>query len=166
MTCNTNITYNAQIYPLYLHSVQTENSAAGDYYIVEGTITAHNGDVWTPKQFSHGGTNNRVVGYFMKELKYKVELIDKNGKHLQNINFYREPIPTTTVQSTSYSKGFTADFNMTLSGNYSKGSPEVGLEAGFNLSWSSTVEQTLDDVLTQRFTDDKKASDICILSAI
>ncbi len=154
---DTNITYNAQIYPVYLHSLETENSAAGDYYIVEGTITAHNGDIWHPKQCSHGGTNNRVVGYFMKDLRYKVELVGDDGKPLGKLNFYRDPIPTTTVQSTSYSSGFSADFNMALSGKAAKGSsPEIGLDAGFNLSWSSSVEQTLDDVLTQRFTDMNK----------
>ena len=154
---DTNITYNAQIYPVYLHSAETENSAAGDYYIVEGTITAHNGDVWHPKQCDHGGTNNRVIGYFMKKLQYKVELVDREGNHLEKLNFYRDPLPTTTVQSTSYSSGFSADFNMALSGKGSKGSSlEIGLDAGFNLSWSSSVEQTLDDVLTQRFTDTNK----------
>lgn len=154
---DTNITYNAQIYPVYLHSVETQNSASGDYYIVEGTITAHNGDVWHPKQCQHGGTNNRVIGYFMKDLQYKVELVDSKGNPLKGINFYKEPIPTTTVQSTSYSSGFTADFNMALSTKFQKGgSPEIGLDAGFNLSWSTTVSQTLDDVLTQRYTDSNK----------
>ena len=144
------------IYPVYLHSAETENSAAGDYYIVEGTITAHNGDVWNPKQCQHGGTNNRVIGYFMKNLRYKVELVTNDCGNLKNLNFYKEPLPKTTVQSTSYSEGFTASFNMGLSGKYASKGFEVGLDAGFNLSWSTTVSQTLDDVLTQRFTYSNK----------
>lgn len=170
-------TYN--IYPLYVHKIsgRTE-SAAGDYYIVEGTMTVHNGKLWDPYKKSHGGCNNRVIGYYMTKAISLVELLDKDDtkdlqnsmlwklvaisdaeppvseNHLSNLKFYREPVPQTYVGSTTYTDGVTYGMNLSIGGKYSQAEGFGGeVNGGFSAEWSNTISQTLPDVTTQRHTD-------------
>ncbi|MDE5806883.1 MAG: hypothetical protein K2H76_02110, partial [Muribaculaceae bacterium] len=124
---DSDVQFTYYIYPLYVHKVSGRTEGvAGDYYIVEGTMTVHNGKLWGPYQKSHGGCNNRVVGYYMTKAISLIELLDdddtkdlKNNKewkklavsddeppvsnkHLNNLKFYREPVPQTYMGSTTY----------------------------------------------------------------
>lgn len=174
------VSVNLEIHPLYIHNIPGQTEAqAGDYYFVTSTVTMHNRDLWDPKKFQHGGCNNRVIGYYMRQANVLFELMDKNNidklkkssdwlriavsdqippnseDHLSGVSFYGStPIPNTYQGSTTYSESTNFGFEVTLSGkaNTDKGA-EVALEAGFSASWSKSFSQTLPDVVIQKNTD-------------
>ena len=155
LDCDTDIEYNYRVYPLYLFS-SNGGDAPGDYYIVEGSVTAHNGRVWKPYNKGHGWCNDRVVGYYMKSLTSKYELVKSSGKSyvtLEGLRFYHDPTPGTTMGSTTYTTGFTAEFNGSLSGSYGQSDGFGGqLSLGFGCQWSKSTSQTLADVMTELTT--------------
>ena len=158
---DTDIEYNYRVYPLYLFS-SNGGDAPGDYYIVEGSVTAHNGRMWKPYNKKHGGCNDRVVGYYMKSLTSKYELVKSSGKSyvtMEGLRFYHDPTPGTTMGSTSYTTGFSAEFNGSLSGSYGKADGAGGqLMLGFNCQWSKSSSQTLADVRTELTTESSDKS--------
>lgn len=161
LDCDTDIEYNYRIYPLYLFS-SNGGDAPGDYYIVEGSVTAHNGRVWNPYNKGHGGCNDRVVGYYMKSLTSKYELVKRSGDSydtLDGLRFYHDPTPGTTMGSTTYTSGFTAEFNGSLSGSYGQSAGFGGqLSLGFACQWSKSTSQTLADVMTELTTESSDKS--------
>lgn len=153
---DTEIEYNYRVYPLFLHSCNG-GDAPGDYYIVEGSVTAHNNQVWGPYCRSHGWCNDRVIGYYMTQLNSTFELIDSDNEALTGLRFYKDPAPTTTMQSMTYSEGFSVGLNGSLAGQVDNDKGLQGsLTFGFDMSWSKTVEQTLADVSTTLVTDSHK----------
>ena len=142
---DSDVQFTYYIYPLYVHKISGRTEGvAGDYYIVEGTMTVHNGKLWGPYQKSHGGCNNRVVGYYMTKAISLVELLDEDdtkdlknsnewkkiavsddeppvsNKHLNSLKFYREPVPQTYIGSTTYTDGVTYGMNISIGGKYSQ----------------------------------------------
>lgn len=116
-------------------------------------MTARNGDIWHPQTHKHGGCNIRIVGYFMRSLDISFALVDAASEQPVNgVQFYGQPIPETTQGSTTYSNGVTMGFDLSASGKKGSTGSELGGSAGFHASWSSTVSQTLNDVLTERHT--------------
>lgn len=156
LDADTDIEYNYRVYPLYLFSCNG-GDAPGDYYIVEGAVTAHNGRVWKPYAQPHGWCNDRVVGYYMKSLTSKFELVKSQGRDyvpLSGLRFYHEPTPGTTMGSTSYTTGFSASFNGSLAGTYNSTDGAGGQgQLGFNCEWSKSTSQTLADVMTELTTE-------------
>lgn len=73
------------IYPLY--SFQANGSSAGDYYIVEGTFTVHNDQMyngsWTKK---HGGVKSHLCGFYLKKFEVGNTLCATDGTVLPGVN--------------------------------------------------------------------------------
>lgn len=93
----------------------------------------------------------------MKSLTSKYELVKGSGGtyvSLDRLRFYHEPTPGTTMGSTTYTTGFSAQFNGSLAGSYSqKNGPGAQLTLGFNCQWSESSSQTLADVRTELNTE-------------
>lgn len=147
------IEVNYRLYQVYVLQCN-DNDAPGDYYIFEGSVTAHNGQMWGPYQGSHGLTNDRVIGYYMNNMKFTYDLLDSKDARVSNLKFYSEPMPTTTEGSTTYSDSNTVGFNAGVTGGYSSGTPMLTGTVGFNASWTSSVSQTLSDVKVVLNSDD------------
>lgn len=152
---DSDIEYNYRMYPLYLFSCNG-GDAPGDYYIVEGSVTAHNAPLWDPYTSKHVGSLNNIVGYYMRSLTSKYEIQKKSGSGKQATytaltkpRFYHEPTPSTTTGSTTYTSGFSTEINGSLSGGFNdKNGWSLQGGLGFRCQWSKSESYTLPDVTT------------------
>lgn len=151
------ITIDYKIYPLFMYSCNSVTDAQGDYYIVEGSITAHNADVWHPCKNKHGATRNYIIGYYMKKMNVSYTLMDQANRPISGLSFYQNPQPQTVNASTNY----TYSSSLGLTGSLSctgKSTDEVdaSLSLGFSASWSKSHSYSLQDVKTNLSTKDAK----------
>jgi hypothetical protein len=153
MDKDVEIAYTYYVYPLYLFKGNSSTSAAGDYYAVKGSVTARNGSAWGPTTRKHGWCNIRMVGYYMRWLNIEFQLLNKDGTAIKELQFYGDPIPQTTMGSTTYTD--TESYGFNLAGSVKGGNSGVsgGGTVGFSAQWSTTISQNFPDVTTQRYTD-------------
>ena len=140
-----------------MYSCNSVTDAQGDYYIVEGSITAHNADVWHPCKNKHGATRNYIIGYYMKKMNVSYTLMDQGNRPISGLSFYQNPQPQTVNASTNY----TYSSSLGLTGSLSctgKSTDEVdaSLSLGFSASWSKSHSYSLQDVKTNLSTKDAK----------
>lgn len=137
------------IYPLY--SVKSNGSSAGDYYIVQGYVNAHNAGMyngkWTKK---HGGVHARLCGFYMSKLMLSAR-IETNGLSVK-FPVGGTPVPQTTMSSTSYTSGFSWSIGGSINGKYEGGKPGVDVGVSGSCSWNNSETRTLADVSIQRDT--------------
>lgn len=136
-------------YDIYAAYVFEGNDNAGDYYIITRRVTAHNDDAYVAHTKKHGGVKLWLAGYFMRSLNLKSKLKDSSGRtDLKNALFASEVTPGTTVNSTSYTTGF----SLGLDGALSVGT-ETGVSCGFNASYSSSNLVEISDLEIKKETD-------------
>lgn len=110
-----------EILPLYVFG--TENSA-GDYYAINGYVVSHNASAFqkrnlniskvdpapgvTPAEFIKDSCSVAWMGWFMSDFAFDFQLLDDKGNAVNNqdVNFFVQPEPSTTIGSTTYTKGF------------------------------------------------------------
>ncbi|MGN0205986.1 MAG: hypothetical protein ACI4BC_01965 [Muribaculaceae bacterium] len=151
-----NIRFCYRIYPVFIYGTNNDSSAPGDYYIVDGTITCENGDVWDPDYHKHGLIKTYLIGYYMKHFHSDITLLDSNKNAISNLEFYARPNPETANPSTSYSCGHSFNLNFSLSGGGKWGSNNsegnLGGSVGFGVSWTNSFTYNLEDVRTDLST--------------
>ena len=106
---NSSISFSYQVLPMYAQSSNGEN--AGDYYAVIGKITPHNDSMWGPYVGEHGGTRNRVYGFWMKEMQYKIFLANSNGLPINDVRFQAAPYPENVQSARENTNTFSAGIN-------------------------------------------------------
>ena len=124
-------------YNIFAAYIFDGNPNAGDYYIVNRKVTVHNSECYQPYDTNHGGVKVWVAGYFMREF----ELLSKlqyNGKDLVNSLFASDVTPSTTVNSKSYSTGFSLGLDGALSVG-TDNSVSFGFSAGYETSTSKEI---------------------------
>ena len=144
---------NYKIFPIYVLSCNP-GDAPGDYYIVEGTVNVQNDKLWGPYMQSHGGTNDRVIGYFMRNAKFDYQLRNTDGSKIDGLRFFKDPSPTTTEGSKTYTVGTTWSIGGSLSVGCSEkqgGSGSVGFNFGY--SKTNTTSETLSDIRVEQTVD-------------
>lgn len=92
---------------------------SGDYYGIKGYAVVHNGSAFKHEQLSSIGERASTVdkqGWYTGNLGLNFQLLDKNGNPVSsdNVEFFSNPQPTTTIGSTTYSTGFTFNFSVGL----------------------------------------------------
>ena len=138
-------------YPLYVFDVPDQGASVGEYYIIDGTIEARNNDLWHPDQFTHGKCASRLVGYYMENINMEAMLVNGEDslKELKNVKFAKEPIPTTSSGSTTYTEGFNWSINGSVSGKFTANEKglggEIGASVGFQVGWSNSQSTTLEN---------------------
>lgn len=149
---------NYKIFPIYVLSCNP-GDAPGDYYIVEGTVNVQNDKLWGPYMQSHGGTNDRVIGYFMRNAKFDYQLRNTDGSKIDGLSFFKDPSPTTTEGSKTYTVGSTWSIGGSLTGGYSEKQGFNG-SLGFNFGYSKTnsTSETLSDIRVEQTVDDTDVS--------
>jgi len=153
MYSTIDISYN--VYPM--HAFSTHDSS-GDYYIVEGNVTAHNANMykgkWTNK---HGGVHSRLCAYYMSELGITTNMMTvSDGKYefYKNVSFpaAHSPQPGTTVGETSYTSGFEWGLSGNINGGWQGEGPTLTAEIGATVGWSDSETRSLSDVNIARNT--------------
>ena len=140
------------VYPVYVFECAGES--AGDYYIVKGGVTVHNGQTWNP-YFQMG--DGMIAAFYMKKLKVGamlgyVSVDDRGNKYADFVKgayFATSPKPVSTTHKSSYSAGVELGINGALSAGTDAGSMSFGFSATHN---SSTTHE-LDDIELTMNTD-------------
>lgn len=133
------VSYN--IYPM--HAFSTHQSS-GDYYIVEGSVTAHNGNMYKGQWTSmHGGVHARLCGFYMSNLQVNTTL--KGAKEVY-FPAGQTPMPGTTIGQTSYTKGFDWGIKGDVTAGCRADGPYGQISVGVNLNWSNSESRTLSDI--------------------
>jgi len=129
------ITVKIIVYPLYAFEDQP---GQGDYYIVSQTVIARNDNMykgrWTNK---HGGVSVRLCGYYMTNLGVMTTILNGDGSAVSNAIFAYggNPSPSTTINTTSYTKGISWNLQATVSGD----GATFGGGVTFNNSTTTTI---------------------------
>lgn len=139
------IDVNYQIYTAYFFGGESQH---GDYYIVTRDVTVHNDDAYNPYDVWHGGVLISVAGYYMKEFDITTKLVDMRNHDLNDVVFAKDPTPGTTINSTSYTSGFTLGFD----GAVSVGT-DTGGSLGFGAGYDHSVTKDISDLEIQKVTD-------------
>lgn len=135
------------VYPLY--SFQANGSSAGDYYIVEGTFTVHNDQMyngsWTKK---HGGVKSHLCGFYLKKFEVSNTLCATDGTVLPGVKFPSQgtPVPETTIGSTSYSSGFQWSIGGSISGGMLGKDPQISGTLSGSIGWNNSETRTVSDL--------------------
>jgi|SRR5574344_423299 hypothetical protein len=102
------------IYPLYVFNDQPDK---GDYYIVNASITAYNGNMyngnWTQK---HGWIRARICGFYLRELSCSSTLQSKSGSDVGAFSSGGLPVPLTSSDQTTYSSGLSWSLSASVCG--------------------------------------------------
>ena len=145
----------------YYYVNESDANNKGDYYLVESTVTAENGNTWQPKTYKHIAEKVYVVGYFMTELHTKFTLTD-GSKNIEP-TFYGGPNPSTTqgsgTSSTGFSWGLNGGISAGLEGGMENGNAVVkgtlGIDFGFNVGWSNEQSYTIGDLSAGNVSENK-----------
>lgn len=134
------------VYPLY--SFEANGSSAGDYYIVEGTFTVHNDQMyngkWTKK---HGGVKSHLCGFYLKQFEISNVLYTSGGAAVDGVKFPSSgsPVPETTIGATSYTSGFEWGLGGSVTGGY-QGGGMGSATINANVSWNNSETRSVSDL--------------------
>ncbi len=129
-------TLNMTIYPLYVFQGQ---DGAGDYYVVNSTLTIHNGDMykgyWKNK---HLGVYTSLCGYIMNRVNVSYEMQNADGVIFPSAGV---PVPNTSEVNESHTEGITWNLNTSLTAGVDMKGANVSrtYNAGVMINKSTTV---------------------------
>lgn len=151
-----NVDVHLSVLPLYAYG---DADYSGDYYAVEGYVIAHNKDLYGIHQAPSGFAT--LYGYFMGDLGFDLQLLDNQGQAVSTeaVAFYTNPEPSTTISSTTYTKGFTFSINAKISFGYSVTyGPYVTGSVLPSFKWNDSSTQNLPDQTVQTYTGSEDRS--------
>lgn len=153
-----------KVLPLYAFGTA---ATSGDYYAVQASVTAHNSLMYR-HEVIHRSANNHYpshfYGYYMGNLVVECQLLDSLGKPVsaEKVLFFSQPVPSTTIINTTYSKGFdfTLDASVTIGASKTKTKKDPVLSwrvtalgnVGVKFGWWNTTEQDIPDQTVQMHT--------------
>jgi len=148
VTRHSTVEYAITIVPLYAFQETSAAGVGGDYYIVKAQFVGHNGEMcqlyrrWTFVAVAH------AFPFYMKDMHAELTLLDNAGNEISgsNIVFWQEPVPQSTQNSTSYTSGFSGQFNFNVQGGVSGGKPGASITVGAALTWSNSHTTAMSDL--------------------
>lgn len=141
MSLSTTAEINYDIYPL--HSFADNAAYTGDMYLVEGTLTIHNGNLYNGKwKYNQGADLYEAFGMCLASCNFTSSLMEKSSTGItasSNYTFMGGPAPAEASNG-NYQSGFDWTFNGWITGGN-------GLESAtptpiFNGSWTIDNKQT------------------------
>ena len=104
------VTLRHSIYPFYAFE---KNNSNGDYYLIKSEVAVTNDKMYQGymKQLFQDDakglrTTTHICGFYLREIRVRYELVDKDGKTVGEFPTGHSPTPLTTVGSTTYTTGF------------------------------------------------------------
>lgn len=104
------VTLRHSIYPFYAFE---KNNSNGDYYLIKSEVAVTNDKMYQGymKQLFQDDakglrTTTHICGFYLREIRIRYELVDKEGNTVGVFPTGHSPTPTTTVGSTTYTAGF------------------------------------------------------------
>lgn len=129
--CDYYVSIEYDLTPMYV-SQKSNQSKSGDYYIVSGKVTSHNG---------------LIKGRKWRGMSITYDLVDADGNPLSGVHFPAggSPQPESFSAGVTYSSGFTFGINGLATVGW-MGSKMFGGGLDFNFTWSSSQEWVLPDI--------------------
>lgn len=149
LDCHGSVTLRFDVLPLYMNSANGDN--AGDYYAIRSVVVPHNSSMWRPFVGKHGGTRNRVYGYWFCDMDYQFALVDpSNMNTVDGLKFAYYPFPENSIKARNNSNEFTFNLNgsLTVGAELSKDGPSAKAEAsfGFFCEWKDVMSYELANI--------------------
>lgn len=143
------ITLRFDVLPLYMNSANGDN--AGDYYAVRSVVVPHNSTMWRPFVGKHGGTRNRIYGYWFCDMEYTFSLVDPSTMQLvDGLRYAYYPFPENSVKSRNNSNEYTFNLtgSLTAGAEAGKEGPSAKIEknVGFSCEWKDIISYELPNI--------------------
>ncbi len=129
-------TLNMTIYPMYVFQGQ---DGAGDYYVVNSTLTIHNGDMYKGYwKNRHGGVYTHLCGYIMNRVNVSYEMQNADGVIFPSAGV---PVPNTSEVNESHTEGITWSMNTSMTAGIDMTGPSASRTygGGVMINKSTTV---------------------------
>lgn len=104
------VTLRHSIYPFYAFE---KNNSNGDYYLIKSEVAVTNDKMYQgymrqlfQDETQRLQTTTHICGFYLREIRVRYELVDKDGKTAGEFPTGHSPTPLTTVGSTTYTTGF------------------------------------------------------------
>lgn len=104
------VTLRHSIYPFYAFEKSNSN---GDYYLIKSEVAVTNDKMYQgymrqlfQDEAKRLQTTTHICGFYLREIRVRYELVDKDGKTVGEFPTGHSPTPLTTVGSTTYTTGF------------------------------------------------------------
>jgi len=130
------------IYPLYAFEDQT---APGDYYVVNATTIVHNATMYKGSfTAKHGGVTVHMVAYIMDNLYLKFWMQDGI---VVDFPASATPTPATTELSTTYTEGISWSLGGSLTGGFMGPTPMGNMTVNAGVTVSNSTSRTTPDLI-------------------
>ena len=104
------VTLRHSIYPFYAFE---KNNSNGDYYLIKSEVAVTNDKMYQgymrqlfQDETQRLQTTTHICGFYLREIRVRYELVDKDGTTVGEFPTGHSPTPLTTVGSTTYTTGF------------------------------------------------------------
>lgn len=141
------VTLRHSIYPFYAFEKSTSN---GDYYLIKSEVAVTNDKMYQGymKQLFRDDvkklqTTTHICGFYLREIRIRYELVDKEGNTVGEFPAGHSPTPLTTVGSTTYTTGFSWSLGaqIRIGSDTLKASPLI-----WNIAYNNESKRNIQDM--------------------
>lgn len=119
----------------------------GDYYAVTTTVSFNSEKMYKGRFTKmHGGVHVRICGSFARELGIKSYISDKDGKAIGIYPSEGTPKPSTTIGSSSYTRGMSWNLGASVTGGISNGKLYLTASVNGGVSFNNSVTRNVSDI--------------------
>lgn len=145
ITRHSTIDLDIYVTPLYSYECNASDKS-GDYYFINMTLLCRNGEMCGFYRKWHGAVVTHGYAFYSKSIEWGASLVDKDGKELTTrMNFFKTPQPTSTLNSSTYTTGFSATLNASAMLGFANEKPTGSITVGGSWTWSHSNTRTVAD---------------------
>lgn len=152
------VTLRHSIYPFYAFE---KNNSNGDYYLIKSEVAVTNDKMYQGymqqllrDEARRLQTTTHICGFYLREIRVRYELVDKDGKTVGEFPTGHSPTPLTTVGSTTYTTGFSWSLGaqIRIGGDTLKVSPLI-----WNIAYKNEAKRNIQDMDVRNTSSDEIA---------
>lgn len=141
------VTLRHSIYPFYAFE---KNNSNGDYYLIKSEVAVTNDKMYQGymqqllrDEARRLQTTTHICGFYLREIRVRYELVDKEGNTVGEFPVGHSPTPLTTVGSTTYTTGFSWSLGaqIRIGGDTLKASPLI-----WNIAYKNEAKRNIQDM--------------------
>ena len=152
------VTLRHSIYPFYAFE---KNNSNGDYYLIKSEVAVTNDKMYQgymqqlfQDEAQRLQTTTHICGFYLREIRVRYELVDKDGKTVGEFPTGHSPTPLTTVGSTTYTTGFSWSLGaqIRIGSDTLKVSPLI-----WNIAYKNEAKRNIQDMDVRNTSSDEIA---------
>ena len=152
------VTLRHSIYPFYAFE---KNNSNGDYYLIKSEVAVTNDKMYQgymrqlfQDETQRLQTTTHICGFYLREIRVRYELVDKDGKTVGEFPTGHSPTPLTTVGSTTYTTGF----SWSLGAQIRIGSDTLkAIPLIWNIAYNNEAKRNIQDMDVRNTSSDEIA---------